>query len=105
MQERLAAFITRQLGVESVAIANLRGLPGGASRETWSLDVSFERAGKHTFMPLVLRRDLPTRPGQTSRRDEFLLLQAAHADGVPVPKVHWLGDDSETLGAPFLALM
>jgi aminoglycoside phosphotransferase (APT) family kinase protein len=104
MQERLAAFIARQLGVESVAIGNLWRLPGGASRETWSLDVSFERAGKHTFMPLVLRRDLPTRPGQTSRRDEFSLLQAAHADGVPVPKVHWLGDDTETLGAPFFLM-
>ena len=104
MQQRLAAFIGRQLGVGSVTVGNLRRLPGGASRETWSLDASFEREGKRSSMPLVLRRDLPARPAQTSRRDEFFLLQAAHADGVPVPKVHWLGDDTETLGAPFFLM-
>jgi aminoglycoside phosphotransferase (APT) family kinase protein len=104
LEQRLAGFIARQLGVDSVGIANLRRLPGGASRETWSLDVRFEREGKPISMPLVLRRDLPTRPAQTSRRDEFLLLQAAHADGVPVPRVHWLGDNTETLGAPFFLM-
>jgi aminoglycoside phosphotransferase (APT) family kinase protein len=104
LEQRLAQFIAHQLGVGSVTIANLRRLPGGASRETWSLDVSCEHDGKRISMPLVLRRDLPTRPAQTSRRDEFLLLQAAHADGVPVPKVHWLGDDAETLGAPFFLM-
>jgi aminoglycoside phosphotransferase (APT) family kinase protein len=104
LEQRLAGFIARQLGVDSVGIANLRRLPGGASRETWSLDVHFEREGRPISMPLVLRRDLPTRPAQTSRRDEFLLLQAAHVEGVPVPKVYWLGDDTETLGAPFFLM-
>jgi len=104
MERRLAGFIAQQLGVDSVAIANLRRLPGGASREPWSLDASFERDGRRTCMPLVLCRDLPTRPAQTSRRDEFLLLRAAYADGVQVPKVDWLGDDSQTLGAPFLLM-
>jgi aminoglycoside phosphotransferase (APT) family kinase protein len=104
MQQHLAAFIASRLEVESVTIANLRRLPGGASRETWSLDVRCEREGERISMPLVLRRDLPARPAQTSRRDEFLLLQAAYAGGVPVPKVHWLGDDTETLGAPFFLM-
>lgn len=104
LEERLAAFLARQLGVKEVSITALRRLPGGASREIWSLDVSYERDGARSCLPLVLRRDPPTRPAQTPRRDEFILLQAAHAEGVPVPKVHWLADDTETLGAPFFLM-
>ncbi|HEX7407862.1 MAG TPA: phosphotransferase family protein [Candidatus Binatia bacterium] len=100
MERRLAAFIARQLGVETVTVSNLRRLPGGASREIWSLDLSYVRDGERAFLPLVLRRDPPSHPAQSARRDEFLLLQAAHAEGVPVPKVYWMADDTETLGAP-----
>jgi aminoglycoside phosphotransferase (APT) family kinase protein len=104
MQERLARFIARQVRVESVSVDNLRRLPGGASRETWSVDVAYDRSGEHVTLPLVLRRDPPSSGVQTLRREEFLLLRAAHAEGVPVPRVHWLADEAETLDAPFFLM-
>ncbi len=45
MQERLARFIAQHVGVESVRVDNLRRLPGGASRETWSVDVAYDKSG------------------------------------------------------------
>ena len=104
MQRRLATFIGRHLGVELVTVSNLRRLPGGASRETWSLDAQFEKDGARQSLALVLRRDPPGAAVETHRRDEFALLQAATESGVPVPRVHWLADDSETLGAPFFLM-
>ena len=104
MQHRLAAFIARQVGVEAVMISNVRRLPGGASRETWSLDAQFEKDGVPRSLPLVLRRDPPGAAVETLRRNEFALLQAAAESGVPVPRVHWLADDSATLGAPFFLM-
>src|SRR5712671_4120919 len=104
MQQRLVAFVARQLGTETVSVSGLRRLPGGASREIWSLDISYEHDGVRENLPLVLRRDRPGAAVETRRCDEFQLLHAAHAEGVPVPKVHWLADDAQVLGAPFFIM-
>jgi len=103
LEARLATFLSRQTGARRVAIEGLRKLPGGASRETWAFDATFENGGAAT-RHLVLRRD----PGRTSvdsdRAQEFRVLRAAHAAGVPVPEPLWLGDDSAALGAPFFIM-
>jgi aminoglycoside phosphotransferase (APT) family kinase protein len=103
MERRLATFFARQVGVESVTVSGLRRLAGGASREIWSVDVDYERDGARVHLPLVVRRERPAAaPGM--RADEFLLLRAAAAAGVPVPRVHWLADDPAILGAPFFIM-
>jgi aminoglycoside phosphotransferase (APT) family kinase protein len=101
----LAERLTRHLAASTgtpVTIAALRRLPGGASRETWAFEATF--GDDPTPRRLVLRRD----PGPTSvesdRAHEFQVLRAAHASGVPVPAVHWLGGDREALGAPFFIM-
>ncbi len=104
MQQRLAAFIARHVGVDAVTVSGLRRLPGGASRETWALDVHYEHDGAHHCLGLVLRRDPAAAATQGQRREEFQLLQAAAAAGVPVPRVRWLADESDTLGAPFFLM-
>ena len=101
LSERLASYLTRATG-GAVAIAGLRQLPGGASRETWAFEATL--AGEPQPRRLVLRRD----PGPTSvdsdRAHEFQILRAARASGVPVPEVYWLGDDPEALGARFFIM-
>jgi aminoglycoside phosphotransferase (APT) family kinase protein len=104
MERRLAAFIARQVGVDHVAVSGLRRLPGGASREIWSLDVDYEHDGTRLQLPLVLRRDPSSQAVGAPRRDEFDLLRAAAAEGVPVPAVHWLGDDPALLDGPFFLM-
>jgi aminoglycoside phosphotransferase (APT) family kinase protein len=100
LSNRLAAFLKRSHSARSVRIEGLRPLTGGASRQTWSFDaVIVEYAdGRTEKLPLVLRMDPRAQPGLMSRETEYRVLEAAHASGVPVPKVHLLGDDS--LGAP-----
>jgi aminoglycoside phosphotransferase (APT) family kinase protein len=39
---------------------------------------------------------------ESSRAGEFLLLEAAAAAGVPVPRVRWCADESEDLGSAFV---
>lgn len=104
LKERLAPFIAREAGVNQVTIEGLRRMPGGASRETWSFDAVYEQNGTAVRLPLVLRRDPGPYNVQSNRRDEFLLLRAALAEGVPVPRVYWLGDETETLGARFFLM-
>ncbi|MBI3786455.1 MAG: phosphotransferase family protein, partial [Deltaproteobacteria bacterium] len=104
MQRRLSVFLAKAIGIDTVDVSNLRRLPGGASRETWALDVHYVRDGQATQLSLVLRRDPPKASVHGQRRDEFLLLQAAAATGVAVPAVRWLADEVDTLGAPFFLM-
>src|SRR6202521_6154993 len=100
MAARLAAFIREQTGTASVTIANLARMPGGASREIWSFDAAIDKARR----ALVLRRDPGAHRIDTSRRNEFAVLRAAHEDGLPVPEVLWLSDDPAVLGAAFFIM-
>ena len=101
LAERLAADVARRLGVARVEIAGLRRLAGGASRETWAFDAVRPDG---TTERLVLRRDPPAHHIRSSRRDEFVLLEAAGAAGLPVPRVRWCEDDDTILGSPYFVM-
>jgi aminoglycoside phosphotransferase (APT) family kinase protein len=107
MAERLAAWVAGQLGLPraSVEVHGLRRLAGGSSRETWIFELEAadgpEGEGRR---PLVLRRDPPGRVGEGDRSLEFRVVRAAHAAGVPVPRVHWACADLEVLGTPFYVM-
>jgi len=74
-------------------------LSGGASRETWSFDVTH---GDGSVDRLVLRRDPGAAVGSTDRSTEYELLRAAGHGGVAVPEVRFLLDDEDGLGAGFV---
>ncbi len=95
----IQAFLLRATGARSVRVDDMRRLTGGASRETWSLDATVERAGGTETLPLILQRDTRGAPKSMARALEFSLLRAAHDAGVPAPEPLFLGDDS--LGGEF----
>ncbi len=102
LEARLGIFLARELEVATVTVRGLRKLAGGASREIWAFELVDGRDGVRR---LVLRAD----PGRSSmeqggRGQEFCVLRAAHAAGVPVPAVHWISDDRNVLGAPFFIM-
>ena len=86
---------------EQATLAELTRLPGGASRETWLLVVTHVDGPEER---LVLRRDPPGHVVESSRAGEYALLEAAHEAGVPVPRMRWLEDDPDVLGAPFFVM-
>jgi len=100
LRERLERFIAGAANATDVRVENLRKLPGGASRQTWSLDAVYTETGAAVRLPLVLRRDPGSTTLNTQRREEFQVQQAAFAGDVPVPRPYWLAEDAETLGAP-----
>src|SRR5260370_38550639 len=81
-------------------------LAGGASRDTWGIDVHVAggpEAGKHHY---VLRRDHGGEivDDALSREQEFRLLEVVHRAGVPAPRPRWVCTDPSVLGAPFLIM-
>ncbi|MFC5824836.1 phosphotransferase family protein [Nonomuraea insulae] len=87
--------IARDAFGAGAAIASSTRLPGGASRETWALDVVTQDGGRHE---LIARLDSPgaaletaftTGAGLTA---EATLMRAAAGAGVPVPRIIACGE-------------
>jgi aminoglycoside phosphotransferase (APT) family kinase protein len=102
---RLETFLAERVQAP-VRISAARQLTGGASRETWILDVEIEggpESGRHA---LVLRSDMggTIQEEALTRAQEFHLLTAAHQAGVRVPRPRWLCADPAVLGKPFFLM-
>lgn len=95
----LAAAVTRHLG-PAHSVIDARRLSGGASRETWSFTAV---APDRERLPLVLRRDPPAGAGLAAPLDEFALIEAAGAAGVPVAPLKFRLDPADGLGNGFVA--
>ena len=64
-------------------------VPGGRSKETILVTVT----GTTELPPdIIVRKDLPVGLLQTRAADEFAVLQAVHAFGVPVPEPFFSGE-------------
>lgn len=101
LAEPLARWLARATREAGVRVTSLRPLAGGASRESWAFDLVHEDGAVER---LVLRRDPPGHAVQGGRREEFELLRAAAAAGVPVPRVRFCEDDPSVLGSPFFVM-
>ena len=82
-QKLQAAIANQQPGV---TVEDVKPLYGGACQDNYRVELTVQ--GKAQRM--VLRSDaLTSLPGSLSRAQEYLVIQAAVAAGVPTPKVHW----------------
>ena len=91
--------ITQQNGIE---FSQLARLSGGASKEQFTFNLSWQPAsGERHTKKLILRMDPSESIVETHRLREAQLLQAMHGE-VPVPEVFWVDATQENLGHPFL---
>jgi aminoglycoside phosphotransferase (APT) family kinase protein len=97
-----ASLIRQELG-DDFAISNCRWLQGGASKLHVAFDLEWKRPHTTTrqLSAMVLRMALPESIVETSRRREYVALQAMRGV-VPVPQCHWLDADGEHLPHPAL---
>lgn len=96
LQAALETALARMTG-GPVAIPALSLIAGGASQETWRLDLEVAAGG---VLPLILRRPLGGAIYDSSLdlHAEYRVHRAAHASGAPVPRP--MGLIADLLGAP-----
>jgi aminoglycoside phosphotransferase (APT) family kinase protein len=92
---------TRLGDVLKARVENLFRIPGGFSKDTFLFETVDDDGARAGF---VLRRDLPAGPAQTTVVDEFRVLRALFAAGVPVPEVLSVEPDASVLGQPFIVM-
>ena len=81
-------------------IDGLRKLPGGASRQTWSLDAVYRVDDADIRLPLVLRRDPGSSTLNTQRSPRSFASRKRPTPQVPVPRPYWVAADAAVLGSP-----
>lgn len=101
-QRRLAGFVARAAGAESVTVLGTAPLRGGAIQENWAVDLAVTGGPAAGRQALVLRTDAPSRVALShGRAEEFALLRLAWLAGVTVPEPLWLCRDPTVLGRDF----
>jgi aminoglycoside phosphotransferase (APT) family kinase protein len=98
--DRLADHLRIALPANSLRITHINRFHGGASRETYSVDVE---ADGH-ILALVLRMDPAASLIDTPRALEFAALRSFETSGLPVPRAISLVTDANLLGAPFFVM-
>jgi aminoglycoside phosphotransferase (APT) family kinase protein len=97
---RLRNLMAETFGDPGLRIDELRRLPAGASRHTWSFRVDGDRANPRD---LILRMDAPGSMSDAMDRETALMVAAAAA-GVPSPEVLTAGVDPADLGAAYAVM-
>lgn len=105
-REALAEYLTGRLpSAGSVELANVQGMPAGASNDTVGFDLRVTCDGVITDVPLVLRPERPDgilAPYDVSM--QFRVMRALAGTSIPVPSVAWYEPDAAILGAPFFVM-
>ncbi len=107
LEQRLIAYIKSVTGQSDARVSNLNRLTGGASKEqftfdlTWNKNAGEDPSGEREIRKLILRMDPAESVVETHRLREAQVLRAMWGE-VPVPEVFWVEPSAEKLGHPFL---
>ena len=106
LARKFEAYAEPQIpGARNLRVVSISRIHGGASRETYSIDVAYEDATGPKVKGLILRRDPPDSLIDTERRIEFAAIRSAFGKaGIPAPEAMFLEQDSGPLGAPFFVM-
>lgn len=105
MLEQLTTFFRQQTN-SPVTLLQARPLAGGASMETWALELQVESGRYAGVHHLVLRADQSSNmnPEALSRAQEFDLLHHLFHAGVKVAQPRFCDRDGHTIGRRFLVV-
>jgi aminoglycoside phosphotransferase (APT) family kinase protein len=98
-------FAARLTDAHDVQVTRLYRIPGGASRETWSVDLRWrEGASGERTQGFIIRRDPEASLVDSDRRVEFDFYRSFIDSSVPVPRPLFLETDSTWLERPFFVM-
>ena len=99
MRGRLEAFIAGEAGAGRVRILDLERFGTGAVQENWRLEAEID--GRRETLALRTSSASEGVNESMGRAEEFALMRAVHAAGVPVPEPLWLAREASVIGRPF----
>ena len=103
--EQFKAFLAYRVPDASrIEIRNVRPIFGGASRETFAMEIEITQKTSKISRKIILRREFDSGIIETETRTEWDAYRAFFDTEVPVPELIWLEEDSKWLGSPFFVM-
>ncbi len=99
-----AYFEAQTPGARQAEVIALTRIHGGASRQTYSIDIAFDGPGGRAEKGLILRRDPADSLIDTERKVEFAAIRSMRGIDIPAPEALFLETDPGPLGAPFFVM-
>ena len=102
--ERIVAYLVHALpAAQRIEVTDVRRILGGASRETWSCDASWETPGVAEHTGLIFRIDPPASL-LPSNDIEFDVYEGLQDSWVPVPRSLWREREPSWFGGAFFVM-
>lgn len=105
LAKAFAAYCATQMPeAETVEVTALARIHGGASRQTYAIDIAYDGPTGREIRGLILRRDPPDSLIDTERRIEFAAIRSMAGIDIPAPEALFLETSNAPLGAPFFVM-
>lgn len=105
LAEKVSAYLgARMEAASDLRVVSLKRIHGGASRQTYSIDLTYTENGEARSKGIILRRDPVDSLIDTERKVEFAAIRSMQGVEIPVPKALFLEEDRGPLGAPFFIM-
>lgn len=103
--KRFEAYAAHRIPDASrIEISSVRPIVGGASRQTFSLQLNVRANDTETTRQVILRRELENGIIDTKTKTEWDAYLAFADTDVPVPELLWFEEDPKWMGSPFLVM-
>ena len=105
LKKRFAAYVAHRLpDARDIHVENVNRIHGGASRETYRMDLGYRLGDKRFFRGVILRLVVEESLLETEASIEFRAYEAFYSTDIPVPEALWCEEDASHLGKPFMLL-
>jgi len=105
LAEAFAAYYARkQPDARNPRVTALSRIHGGASRQTYAIDITHDGPEEPETRGLILRRDPEDSLIDTERAVEFAAIRTMRGVDIPAPEALFLETDPDVLGAPFFVM-
>ena len=103
--QQFKAFLAHRIPDASrIEIKNVRPIFGGASRETFAMEMEITQKTSKISRQIILRREFDLGIIETETKTEWEAYRAFADTPVPVPELIWLEEDPKWLGSPFFVM-
>lgn len=103
--QQFKAFLKdRNPDADRIVIDSVRSIYGGASRQTFSMEIAIFRKTAAISRKVILRREFEAGIIDTKTRTEWDAYRAFLETEVPVPEPLWFEEDPEWMGTPFIVM-
>jgi len=103
--EQFKAYVSHRLpDAENIDIGFIAPIFGGASRQTFRIELNYSINGEPVSRRVILRREFESGIIETKTTTEWDAYSAFYGTEVPVPEPIWLEEDSKWLGSPFFVM-